>query len=403
MLRTRKSIFLLTLFLALVSACRPGETLFPAPAEIASAIPRIAALQDTPTPLPTATPAPTETPSPTPTPDYPPQGYGPSNFPPEVNPLTGLKAINPALLERRPVIIKVSNLPRYVRPQWGLTLADIIYEYYTEEGSTRYTAVFYGADAEQVGDIRSARFFDEHLINMYKGIFAFGSADYRVRYRLYNSNFANRLILEWNAGCPAMCRYDPKNFNFLLGNTRELSAYATKKGIPNGRQNLDGMFFQKVVPAGGAPAEHIYVRFSAAIYNRWDYDALRGEYLRFSDKENDQSGQGEVYEQLTDRLTGQSVAADNVVILFVPHQYYSRKPEMVEMNFSGSGPAYAFRDGQVYPVTWQRPAAESVVYLTYEDGRPFPFKPGATFFEVVGKSSTVEQTELGWRFLFLIP
>ncbi len=337
-----------------------------------------------------------------PTPAYPPEGYGPKNFPQDVDPLTGMKVTNTALLERRPIIIKVSNLPRDVRPQWGLSLADIVYEYYIEEGTSRFAAIYYSKDANQVGDIRSGRFFDAHLVRMYKAIFAFGSADYRVRDRLYAAEFANRLILEWQAGCPAMCRFSPPR-NYLLGNTSALSAYATQKGIPNGRQNLDGMFFQLQAPAGGVPVQQVFVRYSAVIYNRWDYDPASGRFLRFSDKDNDLTGTNEIYEQLRDRLTSQPIATDNLVILFLPHQFYSSVPEIVDIAFEGSGWAYAFRDGQAYQVKWQRPAADSVLYLTNADGTFYPFKPGTTWFEVIGISTRVTQNVSDWRFLLYFP
>src|SRR5688572_23272367 len=48
------------------------------------------------------------------------------------NPLTGLPVNIPSLLERRPIAIKVGNSPDYVRPQSGLSLADVVYEYYIE-------------------------------------------------------------------------------------------------------------------------------------------------------------------------------------------------------------------------------------------------------------------------------
>jgi len=89
---------------------------------------------------PTATP--TQTPTATPTVDYPVDGRGPTNFDQDVSPLTGLKVTDPAVLERRPIIIKVENLPREHRPQWGLSFADLVYEYYTEFGGTRFAAVF---------------------------------------------------------------------------------------------------------------------------------------------------------------------------------------------------------------------------------------------------------------------
>ena len=97
----------------------------------------------TETPVASATPQPpTATPSPQPSPTvlYPPEGYGPSNFPSNVDPLTGMQAADPTLLDRRPLLIKVQNLPRNSRPQWGLSLADIVFEYYSEEGGTRFAA-----------------------------------------------------------------------------------------------------------------------------------------------------------------------------------------------------------------------------------------------------------------------
>lgn len=368
----------------------------------------MAAPAATPTPteliLPTATPPPlpqTQTPTltPTATPSYPPEGYGPSNFPTDVDPLTGLKVTNPALLERRPLAIKVSNLPRYVRPQWGLSLADIVYEYYTEEGTTRFIALFYGQDAEMVGPIRSARFFDVNIIRGYKAAFAFGSAYVVEMNRLLNAEFANRLVLE-GASSP-MTRYDPNGTNDLVVNTADLSAFITQKGIENGRQNLDGMSFKLDPPAGGQAVSHIFVRYSAAIYNRWDYDTAAGKYLRFSDTTEDlNSGQSEQYAQLTDRLTNQPIAFDNLVILYINHELYAAN--IYDILFSGLGTGFAFRDGQAYQVNWQRNDTD-VVSLSNPDGTPFAFKPGATWFEVVGLNSTLSQGEQGWRFTHLMP
>src|SRR5262245_25539804 len=131
-------------------------------------------LSPTPAPTPTATepyilyPFPSATSDATATPDAPPeaaaQAFNSSAFPANINPLTGLEVQDLALLERRPLLVKVSNLPRNIRPQSGLSSADHVYEYYTEEGTTRFAAVFYGQDAKMVGPIRSARFFDDQLM-----------------------------------------------------------------------------------------------------------------------------------------------------------------------------------------------------------------------------------------------
>jgi len=330
---------------------------------------------------------------------YPTEGYEPSNFPTDVDPLTGLKVANTAMLERRPLAIKVSNLPRSVRPQWGLSLADIVYEYYTEEGTTRFNALFLGNDASRVGPIRSARFFDINIVRGYKAVFAFGSAYVVEMNRLLNSEFANRLVLE-GASSP-LTRYDPNGTNDLVVNTADLSAYITQKGIENGRQNLDGMSFKLDPSASSQMVSHIFIRYSAAIYNRWDYDAASSKYLRFSDTTEDlNSGQSEQYALLTDRLTDQPIAFDNLVILYVNHELYS--PNIYDILFSGSGTGFAFRDGQAYEVRWQRNDTD-VVSLTNPDGTPFAFKPGTTWFEVVGLNTTLSQGDPGWRFTHLMP
>ena len=387
----KKLVIVLILMAVVLAACGHTPTAIPTAAatDTAAATPTLA---DTSTPLPTATP------TVTPTPLYPTAGYGPANFPTDVNPLTGLQVANPALLDRRPMLIKVSNLPRDVRPQWGLSLADIVFEYYTEEGTTRYSAIFYGNDASLVGPIRSGRFIDAQLVDGYKAMFAFGYAYVVEMTRFLRSDFADRLVVE-GPGKP-FTRYDPNGYDYLMISTADLSAYATQRNL-NGRQDLNGMFFNLPAPTGGQPGTQVFVRYSGAIYNRWDYDPTSGKYLRFSDSADAVNGvSSEQYAQLTDRLTNQPVTADNVVFLYVNHELYS--PGIYDILLNGSGDAYTFRDGQAYKVKWNR-SSNAVVSLSNPDGTPFAFKPGNTFFEVIGLKSTVQQTGSSWRFTHMMP
>lgn len=357
-----------------------------------------------PAPSETATPAATQTLEieMTPTNTYPQEGYGPGNFPANVNPLTGLVVADPSKLERRPLMIKVSNIPRYVRPQWGLMQADHVYEYYTEYGSTRFIAIYLGKDSAMVGPIRSARFFDENIILAYKAVFAFGSADATVIERLFKADYFERLVLESNWS--PMFRYEPKGYNHLMVDTAKLSQYISEQGIENGRQNLDGLVFNYEVPPEGVTGETVSIRYSNSIYNRWEYDPASGKYLRYSDTVEDQyGGRDEAYEPLTDRATGERIAFDNVVFLEIPYEYFRHNPEQFMVPFIGTGTAYAFRDGLMYEVKWQRNSQEAMVSLVNEDGSLFPMKPGNTWFQVLGTSSEVTQSELAWRFVFDIP
>jgi hypothetical protein len=350
-----------------------------------------------PTPTETSTPTETPTPLPSPTPAYPVEGYGPSNFPSNVDPLTGLKVADPTLLDRRPMLIKVANIPRNNRPQWGLSLADLVFEYYTEEGATRFAPIFLGNNADTVGPIRSGRFIDNQLVEGYKAIFVFGSAYVSEWNRFVNSDYANRLVIEGIT--TPLTRYEPNGADFLVANTSTLSAWATTHGV-DGRQNLDGMSFNLTAPSGGLPVTQVFVRYSGVVYNRWDFDPATGKYLRFADAADDFNNNDPQYKQLTDRLTSQPIAFDNLVVLYASYELYS--PGIYDIQLNGTGDGYAFRDGQANQVIWQRNSTD-VVSLTNPDGTPFSFKPGTTWFEVMGVNSTLQQAPQIWRFTHYMP
>jgi hypothetical protein len=396
----------------------------PAVAEIPSSPPP--AFVVSPTIRPSQTTAPTLEPSQTPTPTATrtqtanptatatllfsvnlPANYGPSYYPAGINPLTGLVVSDPVLMERRPMAIKITNFPRRVRPQSGLNLADLIFEYYIEGGLTRFITIFYGNDSKQVGPVRSGRFFDEHIVRMYNAIFVFASADDRVLESWLESDLLSRLVIPRPGNCPPLCR-DPNNsdYNNLYANTTELGPYVVRHGLDNNRYDQKGMRFQTIVPWGGDLGMDVYVRYSRLDYNHWLYNAATGFYERYQETKDD-IGQGESYAAMYDDLTGDPVSASNVVILFVPHEEFlkSSDTEIVQIHLTGFGPAYIFRDGRAYPAAWTRAAEDKpLVLLRSEHGSSaFPLKPGRTFFQIIGTSSLYTQDGSTWRFTFSIP
>lgn len=368
----------------------------------------------TPSPIPptaTATSAPTATSTTVPTSTPTPVVYGPDNFPENIDPLTGLAVTDTAILNRRPIEIKVNFASRAIdRPTWGLSFADIVYEYYHNGGISRFNAIFYGQNANEVGPVRSARLLDESLIQMYKSYFAYGGATPEIERVLVNADYSARLLREGNtAVCPPtdavpFCRFEPTGSDILLTGTSQISAYETSKNNGNTRQDLSGMVFTAVTPQGGTASNQIFTRYSFAIYSRWDYDPTTGRYLRFQDSQNDENGAGEKYEPFVDRITNQQIAADNVVVLVVPDDYAQRPPnEIVDIQLNGTGDAYAFRDGQEYKVQWNRPSTDSVLYLTFPGGSRYSLKPGSTWIQIVNKESTIKNLDDGsWHFTYYI-
>lgn len=397
-----KKIFVAVIFivlLSLVAACQ--STNVPTTVVETPVLPTPTALQPEPaTPTPTLSPTPLP-PTATPTPAYPEEGYGPTNFPQGVNPLTGLEVEDPSLLDRRPIIIKVQNLPRADRPHWGLSNADIVYEYYTEFGTTRFAAIFYGEDAEMVAPIPSARLFDFNVVRGYKGMFIFGSAYEGTYNRLINSEFANRLMIESANTAGVIYRIEPNTKNFEVADTSKVADYTQRMGIDNSRQNLDGVFFQVQAPVGGEESDSVFVRFSGAIYNRWDYNPTTHTYSRFSDAENSIGPDDEVYEKLIDRANNKPIETENIAVIFVRHVDIDARPtvEVLDVSLLGTGEAYIARDGKVYEVTWSRPNEESVLTFLNPDGSVFPLRPGQTWVEVMTlNGKTEKQTDGNYRF-----
>jgi len=366
------SIFLL--IVVLLAACSPAS------APVATEEPTLTATE----PAPTNTPEPTFTP----TPDYPVEGIGPVDYPANVNPLTGLEVADAATLDQRVAAIKVENLPREHRPQSGLNAANILYEYYTEFGSTRFIALYHGQIPEKVGPVRSARFFDIQVVQSYKAVFLFGSAYSAVYSRMWNSDIYSRLVVEGPTTYPALYREAVNGENMMFADLAQLPDALNRLGINNQAQDISGMFFRKGMDVNGYPATEVTTHFSNAVYNRWIYDSSTGKYVRNVDQSNAGTVDEENYDVLTDQTTGEVISADNVVILFVPYSYYVKNAteEVMDVNMVGTGDALIARDGQLFPVYWKRESSGATLTLVDGDGNAFPFKPGNTWFEVMGSS-----------------
>lgn len=346
------------------------------------------------------------TPSPAPTQTPYPYVQGPDYFPEQVNPLTGLIVSEPDLLNRRPIAIKVTNFPRSVRPQWGLSLADHVYEYYIGDDMSRFIGIFYGQDANRVGPVRSARLFDEHIMQLYAANFVFGWADDPILETLLLPELLPRLIVERPDNCPPLCRIGPKYaYNNLYVDTSQIANYQQARKADNERQGLDGLRFELAAPKSGNPGESFTLSYSAVSYHRWEYDPITGRYLREQETRS-QQGEETSFAPLTDSLSETQLAADNILVLLIPHVYFyqSSSTEIIDQPITGDGIGYAFRDGQLYPISWSRTDSQVMLKFTLPNQRPYPLKPGNVWFEILGESSTLGWLPDGtWEFDFSMP
>jgi len=327
------------------------------------------------------------------------------------NPLTGLPVSDPSLLDRRPMVIKVANSPDYVRPQSGLTLADVVYEYYIEWGDTRFIAVLYGNEATMVGPVRSGRYFDEHVARMYNAFLVFKGADPRELSYLENSTLNDFLVIVYSNDsiCPPVILGPERrdSYNNAFFNTTKWATCAMRKGIDNSKPALRGGFFTEQVADGSAlNAARIYSFFSKYNYSYWDYDAATHKYFRYQESNDIVGKNKEAYAPLSDELTGLPVTTENVVVLFAPYTFgnqFDAHDEVYHIDLLDSGNAYVFRDGFATPAIWNRTDENQPILLTTLTGNPIYLRPGRTFYEVMGVTSTFTQSGTDWHFVFQTP
>ena len=425
--RRGTNLWLLTLFLA-VSCAEPAPASTPDP----TLVPLQVNYQPTPTPFqpqPGTSPDPylaistpqdaVPTYTPVPTKYVPPQDVSvPVDVVPAAqsgvtlyNPLTGLPVSDPYFLQHRPLAIKVGNSPDYVRPQSGLTLADVVYEYYIEWGDTRFIAVFYSNlyNIERVGPVRSGRYFDENITRMYHSFLMFKGADPREYDYFMGLDIKQRFISVGIGKCPPYYygHYKRDTYNNIFFNVTLWEACVAKKGLDNGPQTISGGFFSEEVPQSPLMVNKIYNFYTEYNYSYWQYDEETHSYFRYQESK-DLVGyrKVEVYEQLFDDYTKEPVTADNVVVLLVPYIFTNEnqaEDEVYNPSLIDYGTAYVFRDGIAIPARWNRTAIDQPLLLTNLDGTPIYLKPGQTFYQVMGVTSKQIQNGDEWRFEFATP
>jgi hypothetical protein len=316
--------------------------------------------------------------------------YGPDTYPNNVNPLTG-QEVDPAKLNRMPVAVKISNFPYVVRPQFGLGLADIVFEHLAEQGLTRFTAIFLQNDAAKAGSVRSARYIDTEIEPMFQALLvtsgsSFGTMDHLKANPWFSGANIWRLISEsthYNT-CPPLCRETPDDSNTLFTSTD--GARTSAGHAANQRMDLHGLAFTLAVPANGKPVTDIEESFSSAAHVSWRYNAGSARYDRWQDKDQDDQMVAHF-----DGLTKLPISAANVVLLnvnhqnnFVPEDFQQGGTCGLEIQLWLSGPARIYRDGQMFEGVWKRDQSTGMrLQLQDLSGQVIPLKPGNTWIGLV--------------------
>jgi hypothetical protein len=337
------SLLLVLLWLTGCTAAAPAPT--PTPTKTPLPVAEVVQSAEQPPAAPTDTPPPpTEAPlviEPT---------AMPMPLPGNIAPFTGLLAANPELLRQRPILICVNNDPVGRSAHYGLSQADLIYEYIVDGFTiTRLTAIYQSQEAARVGPVRSARYPNIWITYMYDGVLACSGGSDPIRYLLKNEVGFPYLDADTD---------DPSNNVYFssIGTDYRTRMQASTEGVrrwlaDQGRQkewSRPGFAFNATPPAGAAGAGNVIaISYPGGNSVEWRYDAAQGGYLRW------QGGQ-----QQSDPATGRPIVAQNVIVVAAAHALTdivedSLGTKGVDVTLYGFGDLRVFRDGQSYEGTWR--------------------------------------------------
>ncbi len=311
---------------------------------------------------------------------------GPDAYPSDVNPLTGEKVEDPKLLELPPALVSVSNSPVTARPQSGLSNASIVYELYIGNGVTRFLAIYYGnyppkmivnEEGEEylveIGPIRSGRLPYESLRLLHKGFLVFASASSRVL--PYLSEYY-LVFGDTNANSVNTARISVSHLLTLAQD------WKTRLGQPH----LYGLKFDNQTPLEGKKGIGIWIPYHYTDQVFWRYEPQERVYLRYQDTED-----GVTVVPHIDRLSGQTLAFENVIVMFANYTFYDTSLFDIDLMYITRNPALLFRNGRMYEVYWttgntnyeRNTGRLRPIRFVDSKGDPVSLQPGRTWIEIV--------------------
>ncbi|MCG3209960.1 MAG: hypothetical protein FOGNACKC_03589 [Anaerolineae bacterium] len=297
----------------------------------------------------------------------------PINRAANINPLTGLAVSDPSVLKHRPLMVRVGNDEGARGAQLGLNRADMLYEEIAEWWVTRFSAIYLGDIPDIVAPIRSARLINVQLGPQYQAAVAHSGGSDPVRWQMTQIPIAN--LDQWFHGALFFHRENEGWMTRAAFKAGEAHAYMAGKDL-DAPVKLRGFNFNPTIDRG-EPAPTLFIPYpKATSFTQWTYNPASGKYLRFIKDV-----------PLKDAADGTQIAADNVIVYFAEHEETDIVEDSgggmsIQITINGRGPAWFFRDGKLNKGFWQSEGNQTP-YFTFEDGTPYPLKPGNSWVEVV--------------------
>ncbi len=279
----------------------------------------------------------------------------------------------------RPIAVVIENLVT-VRPQAGLSEANVVYEALAEGGIPRFLAIYSGKDVPKIGPVRSARIYFLDWVAELDAMFAHCGGD-PYALRLLDQSQIKDFDQMGNGSFFWRAAETEAPHNLFTQSALLLEGMASKGWEDVG--NFQPWLFKTEPPLEARPqnVQDIYIDFSGPAYQvSWKYDRESNTYLRYN------AGIPHL-----DRNSGQQIRAKNVVVQYVVAKLKDdgASTGRLGMHTIGGDQALVFQDGTVTQAIWKKNYREDRTRFYTRDWREIEFNPGAIWVEVIPPERTV--------------
>jgi len=273
----------------------------------------------------------------------------------------------------RAVAVSIEN-SLAARPQSGLDEAEIVYEFMTEGGITRFLALYWPGIPEKVGPIRSARPFLIETAAAYDSLFLHAGASPDGFQMLSEINIINLdQIYQSKYYWRSSKRKAPHN---LYSGRPSLSSYLSQISGREYPEQFD--FLTASVVSDFIKAEEIRIDYWGDYEVLYRYDKLENNYQRYlNDFDNPHLVE-----------SGETISTKNIIVQYVETQTKDREGRL-DLDLDSGGKMELFRDGIVIEGNWEKTGQYNINYFN-SSGEKIKVNPGKTWIQVVPTTTDVD-------------
>lgn len=286
--------------------------------------------------------------------------------------------------KKQPIALMIENAAfGGVRPQHGLSEAEIIYEVVVEGGITRLMAVYSAAELpSKIGPMRSARPTYLEFVSEYDALYGHAGGSPESLQAIDGLGLKDLSAL--SADGRYYYRDGEKVAPHNLFTSNDLLHYALRdKQLEEVVSTFEQWKFKDDTPPSNKPREERFVEIdfgSGPLYEvRFVYDFANNLYDRYNGGELQRDANSE-----------QTLTARNVIVQIVPAAEGAGDNGRVNFSVTGEGDAYIARDGKIIEGSWQKKDRTARTQFFDENEDLIELNRGTTWVEILPITGSID-------------